>query len=607
MFKFITGSINHKLILLVIGVTLIPLAMTTFIGIWMFQDALKKQLSGGLDGLRINKSKAIIDHLQQALNDADIAATQTRVIKLLTEPNFDPSQVDASLKALSSKGEHSGIIIYSAEANATVYTLGINKDEVVKAFPNSPLEMLCRQVLKTGKSKFLDYIEYPPVNGPAMFIGAPVVNNGKTAGVLLLLVNIAQMDEIMLDPTGLGKTGESFIIGEDGFLRTSCRKRQSEGIPSVMKVKMKDKLRDDVFKAENGHTDVMINSHDAEALVSKSVMDLRKVSNDLKWAIIAEVETQELNAPIYGIIKNISMASLGLGLIACVIGYLVAISISKPLISFTAKLVKLAVEISAAVSELAANSAETATAIAEISTTMEEVKQTTHIAADKAAHVSETANRVSSISEDGSKATHEAVNGMNHIKDEMMVLAENIVKLSGQTQSIGEIITTVNDLAEQSNLLAVNAAIEAAKAGEFGKGFAVVAQEIKSLAEQSKASTRQVSGILNEIQQATSSAVMATERGSKAVEAGVQLSESAGEAINTLAASISESADATSQITASGKQQIIGIDQLAIALDSIRIATDQSLEGIRQLEHATVSMKELAAKLKSLTEKSETN
>lgn len=656
MFRFITGSINRKLVLLVMAVTLIPLGMTTFLGIWMSQDALEKQIASGLDGLRINKAKAVTDHLQQALNDSEFAASQRRVVSLISELNFDPSQTEAALKIMSSKGEHSGFIIYSDEKNAPVYALGINKDEVIKTFPNSKLQDFCKKVVKAGKSKVLDYIEYPPVNGPAMFIGSPIVNNGKTVGVLLLLVNISDMDAIMLDSTGLGKTGESVIIGEDGFMRTSCRKRQQEGIPSVMKIKLGDKIRSDAFKAEAAQTGFMTNSHDAEALVSYSKLDLKKISDDLNWAIIVEVETREIEAPVYAIIKNISIASLVLGLIACFIGYLIARSVSKPLISLTSKVVKLAngdltieieniqrddeigtliksfnrmlfslreqttkiqegtselataiVEISAAVSELAANSTETATAITEISTTMEEVKQTTHVAADKAAHVSEAADRVSSISENGNKATHEAINGMNHIKEEMMSLAENIVKLSGQTQSIGEIILTVNDIAEQSNLLAVNAAIEAAKAGEFGKGFAVVAQEIKSLAEQSKASTRQVTGILNEIQQATSSAVMATERGSKAVEAGVHLSESAGEAISTLAESISESADATSQISASGKQQIIGIDQLAIALDSIRTATDQSLKGVQQLEYASVSMKELAAKLKSLTEQFKTN
>src|SRR5690606_19068004 len=107
-----------------------------------------------------------------------------------------------------------------------------------------------------------------------------------------------------------------------------------------------------------------------------------------------------------------------------------------------------------------------------------------------------------------------------------------------QSQSIGSIIATVDDLAEQSNLLAVNAAIEAAKAGEQGKGFAVVAQEVRNLAEQSKESTKQVRQILNDIQKSVSSVGMATEQGSKAAESGIKQAEGAARAIHQLVAGI---------------------------------------------------------------------
>src|SRR5207302_9134131 len=122
-----------------------------------------------------------------------------------------------------------------------------------------------------------------------------------------------------------------------------------------------------------------------------------------------------------------------------------------------------------------------------------------------------------------------------HIQSQMESIAESIVRLSEQSQSIGEIISTVNDLAEQSNLLAVNAAIEAAKAGEQGKGFTVVAHEVKSLAEQSKQATSQVRAILSDIQRATNGAAMAVEQGAKAVEEGVRQSAEAGRSIAQLA------------------------------------------------------------------------
>jgi methyl-accepting chemotaxis protein len=158
----------------------------------------------------------------------------------------------------------------------------------------------------------------------------------------------------------------------------------------------------------------------------------------------------------------------------------------------------------------------------------------------------------------------------------------------------------VNDLAEQSNLLAVNAAIEAAKAGEQGKGFAVVAQEVKSLAAQSKQATAQVRSILDDIQKATSAAVVAHERGSKAVEAGVKLSGAVRESIRALADSIEEAAQAATQIAVSAQQQLVGMDQVALAMQSTEQASAQNVACTKQTESAAQHLHELGLKLKHL-------
>ncbi|MFA7065126.1 MAG: methyl-accepting chemotaxis protein, partial [Bacilli bacterium] len=177
------------------------------------------------------------------------------------------------------------------------------------------------------------------------------------------------------------------------------------------------------------------------------------------------------------------------------------------------------------------------------------------------------------------------------------------IKLSEQTQNIGTIIDAVKDLADQSNLLSVNAAIEAAKAGEYGKGFAVVAQEVKALADQSKNATEQVKIILHDVQKATSAAVMATERGSKAVETGVQLSSQAGESIRLLSKNVTTSAHAVTQIAASSQQQQVGMDQLVLAMSNIKDATQQNVDGARQLEGAMQTLNELGQQLRILSER----
>jgi methyl-accepting chemotaxis protein len=245
-------------------------------------------------------------------------------------------------------------------------------------------------------------------------------------------------------------------------------------------------------------------------------------------------------------------------------------------------------EILASTTLVASGATETASAVSETTATVEEVKQTSQLASQKVRLVAESAQQSLQVSLQGRKSVDEAVLGMNRIREQMETIAESIVTLSEQGQAIGEIIATVNDLAEQSNLLAVNAAIEAAKAGEHGKGFAVVAHEVRSLAVQSKEATSQVRMILNDIQKATNVAVMATEQGSKAVEAGERLSGEAGEAIRTLADSIAEAANASTQIA---------------AMENIKEASTLSVTSTRQAEQSAQNLHELGQKLKGLVER----
>ena len=257
-------------------------------------------------------------------------------------------------------------------------------------------------------------------------------------------------------------------------------------------------------------------------------------------------------------------------------------------------------EIMASTAQLAASAAETAAAVSETTATVEEVKQTSQISSEKAKYVADEAHKAAEVARGGSSAVELTVEGMGGIRQQMGAVAESILSLSAQGQAIGEIIATVDDLAAQSKLLAVNASIEAAKAGDEGRGFAVVAQEVRSLAEQSKQATLQVRGILSEIQKATSNAVLATEQGSKAVEAGVLQSTSSGNSIRALAESIAGAAHASTQIAATSQQQFVGMDQVAMAMENIKTASTQTVTSTRQAETAAQQLHALGQKLQQL-------
>lgn len=255
-------------------------------------------------------------------------------------------------------------------------------------------------------------------------------------------------------------------------------------------------------------------------------------------------------------------------------------------------------EILASTTQMATSASETAAAVNETTTTVSQVRQTAELVAQKVKGVSDNAQRLVQTAEGGNKATEEVIEAMEHIREQTESIAESIVRLSEQSQAIGEIIATVNDLAEQSNLLAVNAAIEAVKAGEQGKGFAVVAQEIKALAEQSKEATAQVRTILTDVQKSMSSAVMLTEQGSRAVQTGTRQTAQAGTAIKTLSDSVTDTAQVALQIAASTQQQTVGMEQIAQAMDNIKQAGQQNAAAARQTEESARGLNDIGAKLR---------
>jgi len=257
-------------------------------------------------------------------------------------------------------------------------------------------------------------------------------------------------------------------------------------------------------------------------------------------------------------------------------------------------------EIVASTTQLAASASESAAAVSETTTTVEEVRQTAQVASQKAKLVSDSAQKAAQSSHSGRKAAEDVGAGMERIRQQMEAIGASMVRLSEQSQAIGQIIATVEDLAAQSNLLAVNAAMEAAKAGEQGKGFGVVAQEVKSLAEQSRQATTQVRTILSDIQKATTAAVMATEQGGKAVDAGTRQTEVAGTSIQALVGSVTEAAQAATQIAASSQQQLVGMDQVAGAMENIKQASTQNVASAKQLEAAARNLDDLGQRLKQM-------
>jgi methyl-accepting chemotaxis protein len=257
-------------------------------------------------------------------------------------------------------------------------------------------------------------------------------------------------------------------------------------------------------------------------------------------------------------------------------------------------------EIRASAQEQAASVEEQLAAVQETAATFDEITHTGTQIGKRAQEVIAAAQATAQTSAAGLQAVTETTRAMQAIGDQAGAVAENIIALSAKTQAVGEIITSVNDISERSHLLALNAAIAAAAAGESGRAFAVVASEMKLLADQAKEATNQARSILGDIQRGINSSVMLTEEAVKRAAAGQDRIEVTQQTLEGMTTQVKESVHTFQQIVAATNQQQLGIEQVVGALQNIRQASQQTAAGTRQLDSAAGNLANLSNRLLGL-------
>ncbi len=247
------------------------------------------------------------------------------------------------------------------------------------------------------------------------------------------------------------------------------------------------------------------------------------------------------------------------------------------------------------VNVLASSTESTASSIAEMDASIKEVEEN----ANQTNQLSEAAARDAL---EGKKAVEETIRGIGEIKEMVDRAAGVIQDLGSQSESIGKILTVIDEVADQTSLLALNAAIIAAQAGEHGRGFAVVANEIRELADRTAVSTREIASIIGNLQTGTGDAIRAMEAGSARVHEEVLRSRGAGEALEKIRASTLKSSEQVrgivraTQEQSRGSRQITGsINQISAMLGEIASAVRQQTEGAHQLSKAAEVMRDIAS------------
>jgi len=222
---------------------------------------------------------------------------------------------------------------------------------------------------------------------------------------------------------------------------------------------------------------------------------------------------------------------------------------------------------------------------------MEEVSQ-------RAAESASVARQALDAAQKGAQAVENSIAGMNDIRGQIQETSKRIKRLGESSQEIGEIVELISDITEQTNVLALNAAIQAASAGEAGRGFSVVAEEVQRLAERSAEATKQIAAIVKTIQADTSDAVQAMEHSTQGVVEGAKLSDAAGQALTEIS-SVSTSLAGLIEHISSDTQAQAGIaTDVAATMQSILHVTEQTTVGTKQTAESIGELAELAVELK---------
>lgn len=241
----------------------------------------------------------------------------------------------------------------------------------------------------------------------------------------------------------------------------------------------------------------------------------------------------------------------------------------------------------------------------QVATASQEMSQTVLDVASNASSIATTATRAATIAKEGGNIVGEAVREVKDIADTVEQSAGHITSLSELSHRIGEIIGIINDIADQTNLLALNAAIEAARAGEHGRGFAVVADEVRKLAERTTGATSEVSGIIREIQIKVESAVSSVGQVSSKVDRGVELSTKAGVELQTIVGSVEELQSMVQQIASAIEEMSSTSDQISRDIESISGISTETSNSSTEVAKASREVSKLGVDLQSMAKQFE--
>jgi len=458
-------------------------------------------------------------------------------------------------------------------------------------FKDSNLGGLVREVLQSGTFGFADIAPYAPSDGaPASFIAQSVAFNGKTELVVALQLPLETVNGIMGVRAGMGETGETYLVGPDKLMRSdSFLDPADHSVVASFKNPSKGSVDTEAAVAAlAGETGARIISDYNGSRVLSAFAPLDVFGT--RWALLAEIDESEAMAAAQDMQQTATAAetrlltwigSLGAGaaVLVTVVSLLISRSINRPITRIITGLNEgadqvndAAGQVSNASQQLAAGASEQASSLEETSSALEQLAAMTRTNADTAREANDLSDQARTAAQNGDQT--------------MAQLNEAMGAINTSADQISKIIKVIEEIAFQTNLLALNAAVEAARAGEHGKGFAVVADEVRNLAQRAAQASGEITGLIE------GSVTKARE--------GTGVAAEVGNVLTTIVGDVTKVADLIAGITKASEEQAMGVEQINGAVSQMDKVTQQNASGAEESASAAEQLSAQAQNVKGV-------
>jgi len=597
--KINNWSLRIKAIVFAIALSTIPVLLT---GAMTYLFA-SKNLTNYVIKYQESRASATANEVSNFLFERYLDVKELANLGILNDPRVSQttstSQKQALLDKYVKEGEgYDSIAVADLQGNTILQSSG----EPITDFGKRDY---FQEVIKTNRPTLVQPRK-SFINGKyAIFAAAPIVdiNTGKTIAVIRTRTPTNYLDQafqekkdkLTRDSEELKQEEYHLIDGNGKFFLATETQQVSRDARSDFTVFAKMQANRKINSA------VDIDRIDgAKQLITYAPIETLKNLPELGWSVIIANDTKNIFAPqtelLYALIAGVGMTAAVVSAIAIFLARRTTRSVNEIVRAIASSSSQIAVT----VEQQERIASQQLYAVDRTATTMDELGESSKACAEQAEAAAFGATQALKLTAGGSQAVDNTLKEMATLTKNVAAIQTQILRLSEQTDRIGNISSLVSDLANQTNMLAINAAVEAVRAGESGKGFAVVANEIRKLGDQSKESAIKINALVADIQKAISSTAMVTGDGTKTVENGVKLARKTADSFAGVAEAIDRIVLNSKQIYFTARNQAIAIEDVVEAVNSLNLAAQETASGISQVKLGISQLNQAAQNLKSV-------